>query len=340
MKELRKNNERIVFIVTLFITTIPQTLVPQIPEQHLGIMFYNVENLFDTRNDSLKNDEEFLPIGNKHWNYNRYNQKLKNISRVIYESGGWEMPVLIGLCEIENKKVINDLIWKTGLNNQDYHSIHFESPDKRGIDVALLYRNKIFTPIESVPINVNLGKNSRPTRDILYVFGLLKDTIPLHVFIVHFPSRYGGVMESKSKRITAAKTLNDTIRNIFNLNPNANMIIMGDFNDNPEDESIQKLVSNTALKNLSQTPETINKSQGTLKYKFEWDTFDQFFISKNLLDSNATIHTKSDCKILDFKFLLEKDKAYTGYKPFRTYIGYKYNNGFSDHLPIWITLVL
>lgn len=327
-------------IIALLIVHLPQTLLSQVPEHNVGIMFYNVENLFDISNDSLKNDEEFLPEGNKHWNISRYHQKLKNISRIIYESGGWNPPALIGLCEIENEKVIKDLIWKTGLNNQDYHYIHFESPDNRGIDVALLYRNHIFTPIESVPIHVDLGNNSRPTRDILYVFGLLKDTIPLHVFVVHFPSRYGGVMESKSKRITAAKILSDTIQNIYKHDPSANMVIMGDFNDNPTDESLQNLILNVPLQNLSHTPETINKSLGTLKHQFEWSTFDQFIISKNLLDSTRAIHTKSNCKILDFAFLLEKDKTYTGNKPFRTYIGYKYNNGFSDHLPIWITLDL
>jgi hypothetical protein len=184
-------------------------------EGELGVLFYNVENLFDTKNDSIKNDEQFLPDGDKHWNHYRYQSKLKNISRVIFESGGYNPPFLVGLCEIENEKVIKDLLYKTGLINANYRYIHFESPDQRGIDVALLYRKDIFTPIDSNPVKVKLGDKEHFTRDILYSFGLLYDSIPIHTFVAHFPSRYGGVMKSKHKRIKAAETLKDTIQHIF-----------------------------------------------------------------------------------------------------------------------------
>ncbi|TLX70434.1 endonuclease [Labilibacter sediminis] len=336
MKELRKNKLIQYLALSFLLFGIPQVISSQ--DNTFGVLFYNVENLFDTKDDSLKRDEEFLPDGEKHWNNYRYSQKLKNIARVIYESGGWNPPALVGLCEVENKKVIDDLIWQTGLNNKSYHSIHFESPDLRGIDVALLYRKEHFTPLESSPIKVSLGHQSRQTRDILYVFGLLKDTIPLHVFVTHFPSRYGGVAKSKPKRYAAATILNDTIQSIYKHDPNANMIIMGDFNDNPTDESMQKVISEVPLQNLSVKPGSLNNSTGTLKHRFEWNIFDQFIVSKEMLSTEGTLVTTPQNKILDYQFLLEKDNAYTGNKPFRTYLGYKFINGFSDHLPIWMNL--
>lgn len=335
MKELKKNR----FILYLFALAIglPFNLLAQDNKQ-IGVLFYNAENLFDNKNDSLKLDDEFTPNGDRHWSYSKYWQKLKNISRVIYEAGAWNPPAIIGLCEIENRAVLTDLVWKTGLNNLDYNIIHHESPDLRGIDVALLYRKNIFTPLESIPITVNFGENTRPTRDILYVYGLLHDTIPLHVFVAHFPSRYGGVQNTKPLRYKTAQILNDTIQNILLHDPKTNIIAMGDFNDEPEDESMQFLAKAKQIINISNTAQTINNSLGTLKYQYEWNTFDQFFISKNLMDSTQTLSIPTPMQILDFSFLLEEDKRNTGLKPFRTYVGFKYNNGFSDHFPIWLTL--
>ncbi len=337
MKELKRN--KIIWFLLLLTFANKQYLNSQ-NNKEFGVMFYNVENLFDINNDSLKLDDEFTPEGEKHWTYRKYWQKLKNISRVIYESGGWNPPAIIGLCEIENKHVLDDLIWETGLNNLHYHIIHHESPDSRGIDVAMLYRNDLFTPLESIPITVDFGEGSRPTRDILYSFGYLKDTIPLHVFIAHFPSRYGGLQETKSLRYKAAQILNDTINHIKLNDPNANIIAMGDFNDNPGDRSMQLLLEDDHLKNISINPSGFNKVQGTLKHQFEWSIFDQFLVSDNLLSEVNYINCSQNMKILDFPFLLEEDKTNTGLKPFRTYIGYNYNNGFSDHLPIWLTIKL
>ena len=308
MKGLRKNKT----IIYLLLITIPLQSFAQ--NNNLGVLFYNVENLFDIENDSLKQDDEFTPDGLKHWTYARYSQKLKNISKVIYESGKWNPPAIIGLCEVENDKVLKDLIWKTGLNNLDYQLIHHESPDVRGIDAAILYRQKIFDPLESIPIKVDLGQNSRPTRDILYTYGLAYDTIPLHVFVAHFPSRYGGVQNTKVLRYKAAKVLNDTIESILSHDPNANIIAMGDFNDNPKDESMLYLVKNGHLKNLSLSPKTINHSAGTIKHQYEWTTFDQFLVSSNLVSGNQLLKADEAMKILDFQFLQEKDQNNTGKK--------------------------
>ena len=306
----------------------------------IGILFYNVENLFDTHNDSIKEDEEFLPEGLRHWNYGKYETKIQHISHVIYESGKFNPPSIIGLCEIENQKVLKDLIFKTGLSNLNYHIIHYESDDLRGIDCALLYRANQFIPLESKAIKIHFDNNSRPTRDILYTYGLYKETIPLHLFVCHFPSRYGGIMETKSKRIQAAKTLSDTINHILIADKLANIVAMGDFNDNPKDSSMKYLSAEEKLINLANHPSSINKSQGTLKHQFEWNTFDQFLITPNLKNATKQIFVVEDQKILDFNFLLEEDKKYTGLKPFRTFIGYKYHKGYSDHFPIWLTLIV
>ncbi|SMO33674.1 hypothetical protein SAMN06265379_101113 [Saccharicrinis carchari] len=332
-KELRKSKLHFCFLI--LVLNFPLTLLAQ-NNGELGVMFYNVENLFDTKNDSLKSDDEFTPFGDKFWTYTKYSDKLKNISRVILEAGGWNPPFVIGLCEVENKKVLNDLVWKTGLNHLNYHIIHHESPDERGIDVALLYRNNLFTPLESIPIKVDFGKGLRSTRDLLYVFGLLKDSIPLHVFVAHFPSRYGGVQNTKPLRYKAAQLLTDTISYILHHDANAQIIAMGDFNDDAEDESMQYLIKNGHLVNLSPTAETIGNAKGTLKYQYAWNTFDQFLLSKNLIDTTRTFFAETPMKILDFPFLLEADLNFTGTKPFRTYVGYKYNGGYSDHLPIWL----
>ncbi len=311
----------------------------QTTEPELSILLYNVENLFDIYNDSLKRDDEFTPQGLKHWNYSKYQKKLRNISRVIYESGKWNPPFAIGLCEIENIKVLTDLVAKTGLDNLNYKIIHFESPDQRGIDVAMLYRSDIFKPIKSNAITVKLGENSRPTRDILHVYGHLKK-IPIHLIVCHFPSRYGGVAETMSLRQKAANILVGIFNDIQKNEPNANIIAMGDFNDGPEDDSMMSIVNNNNITNVMEKPNSIGGSPGTLKHRFEWNIFDQFFISNNLLSKDNAIYTNKQATILDYDFLKETDKNFSGKKPFRTYIGMKFNDGFSDHFPVKLNIYM
>ncbi len=333
-KGWKRNKILLVFIPLCIISP----LFSQNQENKFGILFYNTENLFDTYNDSLKLDDEFTPRGEKHWTYKKYLTKLNYIAQVIYESGGWNPPLLIGLCEVENEKVLNDLIWETGLNNLHYHAIHYESKDLRGIDVALLYNAQQFLPVESKPVVIPLGKDSRPTRDLLYVFGLMQDSIPLHLFVAHFPSRYGGIKESEPKRFKASQVLNDTISNILKHDPNSNIVVMGDFNDEPNDRSLKQLVENQYLLNSSLSLQSIHQLEGTHKHQFEWNTFDQFLVSKTLVEGNKYLKSDSSIRVLDFDFLLEKDDKNAGLKPFRTYSGYRYLGGYSDHLPIWLNL--
>ena len=316
-------------------------------QRYARIMFYNCENLFDPYNDTLKNDIEFMPEGNYHWTKSKYHKKLNNISKVITAIGAWSPPELVGLCEIENKKVLYDLIFNTPLYHFEYKIIHQESQDKRGIDVALLYQPKSYTPIKNRFIEINFpNKSWKNTRDILYSKGTLHNDDTIHLFVNHWPSRWGGQLESEDNRLHVASVVKIITDSIMADSKHANIIILGDFNDEPTDQSISKIlatdnsivdIKHSQLYNLTAISNSY-PNIGTLKYRGKWSKFDQIIISGNLLD-NKKLHAKTESfTIFNPNFLLEKDKTYLGYKPYRTFIGYKYNGGFSDHLPIFIDL--
>ena len=200
------------------------------------ILFYNVENLFDTTHDSLKNDAEFLPQGKKYWTWKKYQDKCSKIGKIIMAVGGWELPEIVGLCEIENKKTLNGILYSTSLKKANYKIIHKESPDHRGIDVALLYQADRFFPIDTAFLELIYTKsNYSTTREILYVKGVTHTDDTLHLFVNHWPSRWGGQLESEHKRISAALLLRKKVDSIFINNNKAKIIIMGDFNDYPNE---------------------------------------------------------------------------------------------------------
>ncbi len=312
------------------------------------IMFYNVENLFDTFDDTLINDEEFLPEGDRFWSNHKYYTKLNQIYKVVVAVGGWNPPAIIGLCEIENRKVIEDLVNNTPLVKFEYQIIHKESPDWRGIDVGLLYRKELFTPLsyEAIPINFPDNPESK-TRDILYVKGITNNSDTLNIFINHWPSRWGGQLESENRRIFVASVLKAKVDSVFKLNPQSNIIITGDFNDYPDNKSISNVlnasqeydqITDNQLYNLSSHLYK-TKNIGTYKYQGDWDVLDQFIVSGNLLDKENKVFTSlDDIYIYNADFLLEPDDGFFGYKPNRTFIGYKYNGGYSDHLPTYLIL--
>ena len=318
---------------------------------NVRLMFYNVENLFDTFDDPDINDEEFLPDGSKKWTFARYKKKINNIAKVTTAVGQWEAPELIGLCEIENLKVLEDITNNTALSKIDYGIVHKDSPDKRGIDVAILYRKDHIKPLNYQAITVNLGGESeRPTRDILYFKCLAEKSDTLHFFVNHWPSRWGGAQKSEPKRVIAAKALRKVVDSVLVVNPNAKIIITGDFNDDPVDKSISEILdakdasvnSTSHLHNLS-LQYLKPGVRGSLKYKGNWNVFDQFIVSDALLFSTNGLHTsESNCHIFygtqDNEFLLEKDDRYVGMQPFRTYRGLKFHDGYSDHLPTYLDL--
>ncbi len=311
------------------------------------IMFYNCENYFDTYHDSLKSDEEFLPNGKKYWTWKKYIEKQNHVGQVIIAVGGWQPPDLVGLVEIENQNVLEGLVKYSPIKNFDYKIIHKESPDQRGIDVGLLYLPDRFKPLKETFYNITFpfAPNSK-TRDVLYCKGILGKTDTVHVFINHWPSRWGGQKETEPKRMFVAKLVRSKADSILNVNPLSNIIIMGDLNDYPDDQSLL-----TGMR-ASHDFDTINSKeiyslsyllmlagQGSHKYHGEWEILDQIMISGGLLLKRNKIYcTTNDAHIFKKDFLLEKDEKYTGFMPYRTYVGYKYNGGFSDHLPVYLDL--
>ncbi|MBN2890841.1 MAG: endonuclease [Bacteroidales bacterium] len=309
-------------------------------------MFYNCENLFDTFDDTLKNDDEFLPDGAKFWSLHKYYEKLSNISKVITAVGGWEPPEIVGLCEIENQYVLEGITKQSPLKAFNYKIIHYESPDKRGIDVALLYQPNKFKPIFTKKIRIDFpGEPDHKTRDILYVVGTTTKKDTLHVFVNHWPSRWGGMLESEDSRIYVASVLRHNVDSIFNVNSHAKILIMGDLNDFPDNKSVLETlntlhdfsdIKSNELHNLSYYLQ-FEKGKFSHRYQGEAGVLDQMIVSGALLDSTANFYTtKEDAHIYDADFLLEKEENFIGYKPYRTYIGYKYHGGYSDHLPPYL----
>jgi predicted extracellular nuclease len=316
--------------------------------RYLRVMFYNVENLFDTRHDSLKNDEEFLAEGSRHWTADKMYKKINNIARVITAVGGWEPPDLVGLSEIENRYVLNALVRNSPLKVQNYQIIHRESPDIRGIDVALLYQRNKFRPvtIDFIPV-IYEGNSHSTTREILMVKGLTNRKDTLFVFVNHWPSRWEGQLESEERRMFVASIVRNKVDSIFTCQPGANIIIMGDLNDYPDNKSLVDILKAKTEYDTIQENELYNlsyylqfkKGLGTLKYDGHWGILDQMVVSGRLLVKNQQLFTSiEDAHVYNADFLLEKDEAQLGFKPFRTFIGFQYHGGFSDHLPVYLDL--
>lgn len=349
MSELKKRVKNKAFLFCLFILISGKTFSQQ-NSYETTILFYNVENLFDLKNNPETNDDEFTPNGDRRWTYKRFNQKIQNISKVILSSSGWIPPEIVALCEIENRFVLERLISETPLKSFPYKIIHKESPDFRGIDVAILYNEIEFYPLEYKYFPIRLENDSvLNSREILYVSGIVKNTDTLHIFANHWPSRYSGLLESQSLRNLAANILRNEIEILQKKHGKPNIVIVGDFNDQPSDESISLYLgarefsehnlnfNENQIYNLSFS--WMNQELGTLKYQSQWSVFDQIMVSGNLLKTENKLFTRPEwAKIVQLPFLVEKDERYGGIKTNRTYIGFRYNGGFSDHLPVLLKL--
>jgi hypothetical protein len=310
------------------------------------VMFYNLENYYDTEDDTLKKDNEFLPQGDKRWTKRRFWDKVDHISRVIINTGNWEPPAVIGVCEVENRKVLEILTASGQLKNWKYEVIHKDSPDERGIDVAALYRPDLFMPLTYRYFPpVAEGEPIPYTREILYIYGVMAGADTIHLFYNHWPSRYSGLMETRSHRSRAGQRLRNEVINLSKKHLHPKIIIMGDFNDQPEDESLATSLG--AGKDLTGNPEHmvnlstswINKNQGTLKFRSQWNIFDQIIVTESLLSKTSRLYClPEDARILALPFLLEPDEQYTGMKLNRTYSGFQYMGGYSDHLPVLLML--
>lgn len=309
------------------------------------VMFWNVENLFDTRHDSLKNDKEFMPDALRHWTYSRYKKKLANVARGITVVGEWTPPVLVGLCEVENETVLRDLTRYSPLKEQGYRYVMTHSADERGIDVALLYQpdrfkllsaNSFFPGVPTFP--------GRPTRDILHVSGQLLNGDTLDVMVTHLPSRSGGEKQSEPYRLFVAQKIKATADSLMSVRLYPKLIIMGDFNDYPTNQSVAKVL-NAAIPPAQPEPDKLyhllaRKAKapefGSYKYRGEWGLLDHLIISGTLLNPQEKLFTsEEDANVARLPFLLTEDEKYGDVQPFRTYIGMRYQGGYSDHLPVY-----
>lgn len=315
------------------------------PDQQI-IAFYNLENLFDTEDDLQKDDNDFLPESFKNWNEDRYLAKLEDITQSVASINDKNMPVIIGVAEIENKTVLTDLLYQPAFQGE-YDFIHYESPDHRGIDVALLYNRNFFNVLTHQRIQVVIeGDEHYTTRDILHVQGTFNSDEVVHFFINHWPSRREGILKSEPRRIAAAQCLYRETQIVLQADPLAKIVIMGDFNDLPVSKSINtylhtkphKNIKSDQFYNLAFIP--YRKKLGSLFAKKRWLMFDQILINKEMIygegikvnTSRLTIH-------LDKKFLFY-DKNRSMYRPNRTYAGKKYHGGASDHLPVYVKIEL
>jgi predicted extracellular nuclease len=304
----------------------------------IRIMFNNVENAFDVINDPLTEDDEFLPGGLRRWTHTRYEKKISSIYKAIVAAGEWSPPEIVGFCEIENRKVLEDLVYGTYLSKYNYGIVHEESPDRRGIDVCLIYRKDIVRLAGYEYLRPHV--EAFASRSILYArFATDSDTI--HLFINHWPSRKGGVLAAEDMRLSVARMVKEKTDSLLgSTHGKARVILTGDFNSTPDDQEIHLLLEaksgNNMMINLSASKSGF---EGTYKYMGSWEMIDQMIVSKNLLESPQGFYTdKNSFSVLNNEFLLVKDPNYPGMMPFSTYRGYRYQGGFSDHLPVILTL--
>lgn len=311
------------------------------------IGFYNTENLYDTIKQPNVDDSEFTPQGPTKWNSERYNLKIKHISDVISRLGFdvvADAPLAVGLAEVENRGVIEDLINSAGLKPFNYGIAHVDSPDKRGIDVALIYRKDLFkvTAVHAARLRIDTLPGFL-TRDQLVVSGIF-DGKPLHFIVNHWPSRVGGEEKSAPLRVAAARLCRSLGDSLMKLDPKAKIVIMGDLNDDPINESVIKYLHIKTTLHATHRGDLFNPmyklfkdGKGTLEYKGKWNLFDQFIVSNGLIKGGKHAYHFVNAYIYKEQYLLEQIGTYKG-TPWRTYAGTKYLGGYSDHLPSYILI--
>ena len=285
------------------------------------IVNYNVENLFHPAHDSLKDDIEWTQDGERHWSYSRYYKKVDNIARVLTNIGEWDGVDVVGLQEVENALCVKRLCYT--LRRNEYDFVHYESPDRRGIDVALIYKKSRVDTLKTEKLKVKGEKDGEIliTRDILYVSALVDKQDTIHFFVCHLPSQRGGKAESEWKREAAKLVLERAVDSVYATNPDAKIIVMGDMNSGDlKLKGLKDKITN------NQSPIT-NRQSGTHKYQGRWTFLDHFYLS-------PAIDSVSQAEVYNAEWIQEPDEKYLGLKPKRTYNGFHYQNGFSDHLPI------
>lgn len=312
------------------------------------IAFYNVENLFDTIDDPNKNDAEFLPDGSYRWNSKRYHQKLERLTEVIAGIGTEytpDGPAILGLSEIENKAVIEDLVAHPGISGRNYQIVHYDSPDRRGVDVGLIYQPKYFQPTHSKSYTLKVeGMDNFYTRDQLVVSGLF-DGEPMHFIVGHWPSRRGGEKRSLPLRVAAGALSRHIVDSILELDKDAKIVVMGDLNDNPTNKSIMEALNAKGSKDKLKEGELFNpmyalykKGIGSNAWRDSWSLFDQLIVSQGLLGNDYSSYKFRTAKVYNMVEMTQRSGRFKGY-PWRTYVGTEFHGGYSDHFPAYIIVV-
>lgn len=316
-----------------------------VAQESFRVAFWNVENLFDTYDDTCHNDDAFTPKGENRWTVSRYKKKLNNIAQSVVamgvmDKGYYDAPALVGIAEVENDKVLQDLCNGTSLRRLGYSFVHYDSPDRRGIDNALLYRKECFTPFFSKAISVSDSADGFFTRDILLVSGIIPQGDTVIILVNHFPSKRGGEEADKRRRMVAQR-LREIMDSIHVHHRCAAFIVLGDFNASPGEAEIRKVIVGSGVGTFVNLMDRNPVGEGSYKFQGHWDFIDQIIVPYSMLDD-------SDCCRLKVKggkafvfapdFLLLEDKTNMGKKVNRTYLSMKYQGGYSDHLPVFIDI--
>lgn len=341
--------KRVLFaLIPLIISTVATAQANKYKVSVIG--FYNLENFYDTVNNPIVNDEEFLPSSDRRYNTHIYYDKIDRLSTVISQMGTEINPdglAFIGVAEIENDTVLTDLLNSPKLKERKWKFVHYDSPDLRGVDVALLYNPKYFKPVYSAPLFVQLPGGSKEayfTRDVLYVKGVL-DGDTIHVFVNHWPSRSGGEERSIPARAAAAGVAKKRIDSLMAINPNTKVVLMGDLNDDPVSPSLTKVIgskgkmADVANKDMfNPWVDFYKKGLGTTPYQDAWSLFDQVLVSGAWLPKEQSGYHYYKPVIFNKEFMVQKTGKFRGYSK-RTWDGITYNYGYSDHFPVYIVML-
>jgi predicted extracellular nuclease len=312
------------------------------------IGFYNVENLFDVYHDEGKNDYEFLPDGTNRWTEERYRKKLENISEVISKIGVKTAPggaAVVGLSEIENRRVLEDLVAMPAIKDKNYQIVHYEGPDARGVDVAMIYQPAIFKLVSSRSVRLVIPREKGFfTRDQLLVSGII-DNEMIHIIVNHWPSRSSGEKRTSPLRCAAADLTRSIVDSIMQTDKDAKIIVMGDLNDDPVNESIVKHLRAKGKKENMKEGDMFNPMYkmykdgvGSLAYRDAWSLFDNIIVSSGLLGEDKTTFKFYQAKVFNENFLVQQSGAFKGY-PWRTYAGGAYQGGYADHFPVYMYMI-
>jgi len=315
------------------------------------VLFYNCENLFDPDDNPVKNDDDYTPEGDRHWTGFRQYQKVLNIANVIVAAGEGKAPSLIGLAEVENDSVLTRLTHGTALRDWDYSHLITECLDQRGINVALLYQPMDFRLIGWKTVRVALPEGARPTRDLLHAWGRIVGGDTLDVIVCHLPSRLGGARQSEPNRKAAHLAIRALTDSLSTARIRPHLIVMGDMNDTPDTKLLRRNMQfgktlTNLMEPLQKELKRGRREVGSHKYQGVWGFLDQFWVSPALLDKKEPDTNSKSCVWIDnvedvhFPFMLTEDESHMGHRPLRSFYGYRYEAGYSDHLPIRLDLTI